>query len=66
MFPGVSFAAGDPPHRMWPSTVWGASVGRRWALPGLVNIQKAVENGHRKSGFTQLQMLVMFNSFLYV
>ena len=23
-----------------------------WTLPGLVNIQKAIENGHRNSGFS--------------
>jgi hypothetical protein len=27
----------------------------KYVLPGLVNIQKAIEHGHRNSGFTQLQ-----------
>ena len=27
-------------------------------LPGLVNIQKAIENGHRNSGFTLIDSMV--------
>jgi len=27
---------------------------QNFMVPGLVNIQKAIENGHRNSGFTQL------------
>ena len=31
-------------------------------LPGLVNIQKAMENGHRNSGFTQIENGGSFHS----
>ena len=34
-------------------------------IPGLVNIQKAIENGHRNSGFTPSNM-VIFHSYVNV
>jgi len=34
--------------------IHGIFHGIYWDLPGLVNIQKAIENGHRNSGFSQL------------
>ena len=37
------------PALWWAETCWNLQPG--W-LPGLVNIQKAIENGHRNSGFT--------------
>ena len=35
-------------------------------IPGLVNIQKAIENGHIYSGFTQLLAMVIFHSYVHV
>ena len=55
------------PHDWWPHGGRGASLGclgwniswnaapsliAWWLIPGLVNIQKAIENGHRNSGFS--------------
>jgi hypothetical protein len=37
----------------WRRLVHGGWIhGRDLTIPGLVNIQKAIENGHRNSGFT--------------
>jgi hypothetical protein len=36
----------------WPSQQPVVSQDEKNWIPGLVNIQKAIENGHRNSGFT--------------
>ena len=50
------------PHSLLTKLL-STSEWNKWMIPGLVNIQKAIENGHRNSWFT-INSIVIFHRFL--